>query len=215
MPSLGGCPLLYSDPWLLVVDKPAGLLCQPGLGPALADSLISRLQLEEPGLRLIHRLDRDTSGLLLVARCAESLSTFSTAFAHRRVHKLYVADVCADPPALSGVVDAPLARLQRSPPRYGPHPQGRPSRTRWRSWAWSDGGRRLWLQPLTGRSHQLRAHLAELGCPIQGDPIYGCPGEPCASGRMHLHATALSLRHPFTGERLRCRSDVPFRRSPV
>jgi len=210
MPSIGGCALLHSDPWLLVVEKPAGLLTQPGLGLALADSLISRLQLEEPGLRLIHRLDRDTSGLLLVARSAEALSAFSTAFAQRRVHKLYVADVCADPPAGSGVVDAPLARLQRSPPRYGGHPQGRPSRTRWRCAAGFEGGRRLWLQPLTGRSHQLRAHLAGLGCPIQGDPIYAGAGQLLSRERMHLHATALSLRHPFCGERLRCRSGVPF-----
>ena len=210
MPSIGGCSLLHSDPWLLVVEKPAGMLSQPGLGPALADSLISRLQMEDSNLRLIHRLDRDTSGLLLVARSAEALSAFSTAFAQRLVQKLYVADVCAVPPAGSGVVDAPLARLQRSPPRYGAHPQGRPSRTRWRCWAFSQGGQRLWLQPLTGRSHQLRAHLAGLGCPIQGDPIYACAQSTRPSARMHLHATALSLRHPFSGERLRCRSDVPF-----
>ena len=210
MPSIGGCALLHSDPWLLVVEKPAGLLTQPGLGPALADSLISRLQLEEPGLRLIHRIDRDTSGLLLVARSAEALSAFSTAFAQRCVHKLYAADVWGDPPAGSGLVDAPLARLQRSPPRYGPHPQGRPSRTRWRCAAGLEGGRRLWLQPLTGRSHQLRAHLAALGCPIQGDPIYASADEPRSRDRMHLHATALSLRHPFSGERLRCRSGIPF-----
>ena len=210
MPSIGGCALLHSDPWLLVVEKPAGLLTQPGLGPALADSLISRLQLEEPGLRLIHRLDRDTSGLLLVARSAEALSAFSTAFAQRCVHKLYVADVWGDPPAVSGVVNAPLARLQRSPPRYGPHAQGRPSRTRWRCAAVAAGGQRLWLQPLTGRSHQLRAHLAALGCPIQGDPIYAGAGQLLSRERMHLHATALSLRHPFSGERLRCRSVVPF-----
>ena len=210
MPSIGGCALLYSDPWLLVVEKPAGLLSQPGLGPALADSLISRLQLEESGLSLIHRLDRDTSGLLMVARSAEALSAFSTAFAQRLVQKLYVADVWADPPAASGVVDAPLARLQRSPPLYGFHPQGRPSRTRWRCSLEVNGGRRLWLQPLTGRSHQLRAHLAGLGCPIQGDPIYAGAVQSCASERMHLHATALSLRHPFRVERLRCRSVVPF-----
>lgn len=210
MPSIGGCSLLHSDPWLLVVEKAAGLLSQPGLGPALADSLISRLQLEEPGLRLIHRLDRDTSGLLLVARSPEALSVFSTAFAQRRVHKLYTADVCADPPTRSGVVDVPLARLQRSPPRYGAHPLGRPSRTRWRCWSRADGGRRLWLQPLTGRSHQLRAHLAALGCPIQGDPIYALAHPSTLRERMHLHATAVSLRHPFSGERLRCFSRVPF-----
>lgn len=202
--------LLHQDPWLLVVDKPAGLLSQPGLGPELSDSLITRLQRQEPGLALVHRLDRDTSGVLLLARTPESLRAFSALFAARRVHKLYGADVCAPPPGFGGCIDVPLARLQRHPPRYGAHPDGRACRTRWRLSGGDPSGRRIWLQPLTGRSHQLRAHLASLGCPILGDPIYAADQGRSTTGRMHLHATALSLRHPFTGERLRCRSAMPF-----
>lgn len=203
-------PLLHQDPWLLVLEKPAGLLSQPGLGPALSDSLITRLQRQEPGLTLVHRLDRDTSGVLLLARTPQSLRAFSALFAARRVHKLYVADVCVMPPGLGGCIDLPLARLQRHPPLYGVHPAGRACRTRWRRSTRDASLRRIWLQPLTGRSHQLRAHLAALGCPILGDPIYAATHGPSMTGRMHLHATALSLRHPFTGERLRCRSAVPF-----
>ena len=210
MGALDSLPVLHQDPWLLVVEKPAGLLSQPGLGPALADSLISRLQRQEPGLALVHRLDRDTSGVLLVARTSDSLRAFSALFAARRVHKLYGADVCGSPPGHRGCIDVPLARLQRHPPRYGAHPEGRACRTRWRRSGRDGSSRRLWLQPLTGRSHQLRAHLAALGCPILGDPIYAADQGFSTSGRMHLHATALSLRHPFTGERLRCRSAMPF-----
>lgn len=203
-------PRLYQDPWLLVVEKPAGLLCQPGLGPDLADSLITRLQRQEPTLALVHRLDRDTSGVLLLARTPEALAAFSRLFAERRVQKLYGADLCLPPPGRAGCVEGPLARIQRNPPRYGFHPQGRASCTRWRRVKRSGTPPRLWLQPLTGRSHQLRAHLASLGCPILGDPIYAADHPPAASGRMHLHAAALSLRHPFTGQRLRCRSALPF-----
>ena len=210
MGALDALPVLHQDPWLLVVEKPAGLLSQPGLGPALADSLISRLQRQEPGLALVHRLDRDTSGVLLVARTPDSLRAFSGLFAARRVHKLYGADVCGSPPGHGGCIDVPLARLQRHPPRYGAHPEGRTCRTRWRRSGRDESSRRLWLQPLTGRSHQLRAHLAALGCPILGDPIYAADQGFSTSGRMHLHATALSLRHPFTGERLRFRSAMPF-----
>ena len=210
MGALDSLPVLHQDPWLLVVEKPAGLLSQPGLGPALADSLISRLQRQEPGLALVHRLDRDTSGVLLVARTSDSLRAFSALFAARRVHKLYGADVCGSPPGHGGCIDVPLARLQRHPPRYGAHPEGRACRTRWRRSGRDGSSRRLWLQPLTGRSHQLRAHLAALGCPILGDPIYAADQGFSTSGRMHLHATALSLRHPFTGERLRLRSPMPF-----
>ena len=206
--------VVHQDPWLLVVEKPAGLLTQPGLGPDQADSLITRLNQEDPGLSLVHRLDRDTSGLLLVARSPEVLRVVSGLFASRRVAKLYVADVQGVPPGRGGRVDVPLARLQRCPPRYGFHPAGRPSRTRWRQMKTSPIAntphQRLWLQPLTGRSHQLRAHLAALGTPILGDPIYALDPPAGPSGRMHLHATALSLLHPFTGKRLRCRSAVPF-----
>ena len=103
MPWIAGCRLLHRDPWVLIVEKPCGLLSQPGLGPAQADSLLSRLQHHEPTLALVHRLDRDTSGLLMLARTSDALSAFSRLFASRRVRKLYVADVCG---ALQAAVDA-------------------------------------------------------------------------------------------------------------
>ena len=196
--SAEGLAELLRDDWLVVVDKPAGLLSQPGLGAHQRDSVILRLQANDPDLQLVHRLDRDTSGVLLLARGKEALKRCSALFARRKVRKLYVADVTGVMHG-SGVIDGPLARLHRHPPRYGFHPAGRSARTRWRvQWSQWEASR-LWLIPLTGRSHQLRAHLAGLGHPIVGDPIYSGGG----TSRLQLHAIALAFRHPFTGERCR------------
>ena len=187
------------DPWLIAVDKTAGLLSQPGLGPKQSDSVITRLQQQEQGLRLVHRLDRDTSGVLLLARSADALRRLSALFAERRINKLYQADVEGALPG-RGCIASPLARLSRQPLRSGSHPEGRLALTLWRVRTAGAHSTRLWLRPLTGRSHQLRAHLAERGHPIVGDPIYGDAGRSC---RMHLHAQALSFRHPFTQQRVR------------
>ena len=190
--------ILYGDPWLLVVLKPSGLLSQPGRGDHLQDSLITRLQRLRGEHHLVHRLDRDTSGLVLVARGLDSLRRCSALFAARRVNKLYEAEVEGQLHG-RGRIDSRLARLDRDPPRYGDHPQGRPSTTLWRVRARQEDSTKLWLRPLTGRSHQLRAHLAGIGHPILGDPIYG----EGSMTPLRLHARALGFQHPFTGRRLR------------
>ena len=193
--------VLYQDDWLLVALKPSGLLSQPGRGPDLQDSLITRMCSLEPGLQLVHRLDRDTSGLILLARGQDSLRRLGELFSRRLVSKLYEAEVegCLEG---SGRIQNRLARLQRNPPRYGFHPDGRPALTLWRTRSVLQTSTQLWMRPITGRSHQLRVHLAELGHPILGDPIYGLNSVP----PLRLHARALSLPHPFTGQRLRVRS---------
>ena len=194
------------DRWLLAVDKPAGLLTQPGVGRQQADSLITRLNRDDPALRLVHRLDRDTSGVLLLARGLEALRSCGSLFAHRRVNKLYIADVHGHIDR-GGAINSPLAKVQRQPPRYGFHPAGRPAITLWRVMHPLEGITRVWLRPVTGRSHQLRAHLAGIGHPIIGDPIYGDAVIPCG---MRLHAHALSFRHPFTQKRVRLISAPTF-----
>ena len=199
--------IVHSDPWLLVVLKPSGLLSQPGRGSHLQDSLITRLQRWSDDHHLVHRLDRDTSGLVLVARGLDSLRRCSDLFAARRVNKLYEAEVVGQLQG-RGRIDSCLARLDRDPPRYGDHPKGRPSTTLWRVRARQPNSTQLWLRPLTGRSHQLRAHLAGIGHPIVGDPIYG----ETSTTPMRLHARALGFEHPFTGRRLRVstrQEDVP------
>ena len=205
--------IVHAGDDLLVLDKPAGLLCQPGLGPQLADSLITRLQRYWPQAQLVHRLDRDTSGLILVALDPLVHRGLSAQFAQRQVFKRYVADVHGQPRATEGRIALPLARRQRQPPLYGPDPAGKPCRTDWRLLAGSGqqtaSHSRLELWPLTGRSHQLRVHLSAIGHPILGDPLYG-PGAQSAARRLHLHATDLRCVHPRSGAVLVFASPCPF-----
>ncbi|AKN60161.1 pseudouridylate synthase [Synechococcus sp. WH 8020] len=208
--SLAGLWVHVWHPHFLVVEKPSGLLSQPGLGDSQSDSLITRLQGVRPELRLVHRLDRDTSGLLLLARDQESLKILGGLFADRKVHKLYAADVHGHPKSCSGAVRFPLARVSTNPPRYGPHRDGRSCLTLWRCAQLGDDRSRLWLAPRTGRSHQLRAHLAAIGLPVIGDPIYATPGLSASLDRLHLHALGLSFSDPFSGERIRVRSPLPW-----
>ncbi|MFM8525433.1 MAG: RluA family pseudouridine synthase [Cyanobacteriota bacterium] len=190
----------HLDPWLLVVDKPSGLLCQPGRGPALHDSLLVRLQRRWPEVRLVHRLDRDTSGLLLLARDPESHRQLSGAFAERQVEKHYLARVLGTPTAAAGSIDRPLLKRCHRPPLYGVDDGGRASLTHWQRLEAHRYGCDLRLRPITGRSHQLRVHLLSIGHPILGDPLYGQPLAARLCRRLCLHASGLGFRHPWTGD---------------
>ena len=210
--------LLYRDPYLAAFHKPSGLLSQPGLGPDLADSLITRVQRRWPQLRLVHRLDQGTSGLLLLAFTPEIHRQLSALFAERRVRKVYGALVEGHPPARSGCITSPLARLSTRPPRYGTVPEeqgGKPALTHWRvlERRWDGQGQpvaRLLLGPRTGRSHQLRVHLAQIGHPIVGDGLYGAAPPDAGPARLGLHAWGLRFCHPATGRMLRLRCQPPW-----
>ncbi len=208
--SLAGIQVRHWHPNFLIVEKPSGLLSQPGLGPINRDSLITRLQVVQPELKLVHRLDRDTSGLLMLARDQRSLKQLSGLFADRMVHKLYAADVHGHPRTISGAVRLRLARLSAHPPRYGPNPDGRACLTLWRCAQIGCDRSRLWLVPKTGRSHQLRAHLAVIGLPVIGDKIYAPPELGSTQERLHLHALGLSFADPFSSQRIRVRSSLPW-----
>ena len=209
--------IVHAGADLLVLDKPAGLLCQPGLGPQLADSLITRVQRHWPQAQLVHRLDRDTSGLILVALDPVVHRGLSVQFADRQVHKRYLAVVHGRPQAMQGRIELALARRQRQPPLYGPDPAGKPCRTDWRLLGPVSDlpplHSRLELWPLTGRSHQLRVHLSVIGHPILGDPLYGpddaAAGAPAAR-RLHLHSSDLRCVHPCSGAELVFASPCPF-----
>ena len=201
--------LHHVDHRLLVAEKPSGLLCQPGLGPELADSLITRLQQAWPTARLVHRLDRDTSGLLLVALDPDMHRALSRLFAERAIHKIYIADVAGVPDSNEGTITLAIAKRSHRPPLYGPDPMGKPCRTNWQLLKACGTWSRLELNPATGRSHQLRVHLAAIGHPILGDPLYGEP-ETMMADRLRLHASQLSFLHPFTGKPLSFDSACPF-----
>lgn len=201
--------VLHADDQLVVLDKPAGMLSVPGRGADKQDCAAARAQQRYADALIVHRLDMATSGLLLMARGAAMQRQLSIAFARREVEKRYVAVVHGRMPADCGEIDLPLAADWPQRPRQKVDPvHGKPSLTRYRCLAHdaAAGTSRLLLEPVTGRSHQLRVHLAALGHAIAGDTLYGGVAAP----RLMLHASELSLRHPATGEVLQLRSAPPF-----
>lgn len=201
---------MHVDAAMLVYDKPTGLLSVPGLGPDKADCLLSRVQRLHPEARVVHRLDRDTSGLILFARSPAAQRALSRQFERRAVGKRYRALVAGRPEEAVGVIDLPLRKdMQRKYRHRVDHAHGKPARTRWRLLGEQGSATRLELIPETGRSHQLRVHCAAMGWPILGDPLYGSPDAPPAD-RLMLHAAELRLNHPDTGRPLHLRSDPPF-----
>lgn len=205
--------ILHHDRHLVVVDKPAGLLSVPGIGPEKADCLVARLQAEAPGARIVHRLDFDTSGVIVLALDADTHRELSRQFHDREVRKRYVAIVAGQVAGDSGEIDLPLRKEALGSARQIVHAtEGKPSVTRWKVVERLDDPprTRLSLEPLTGRSHQLRVHCLALGHPILGDPLYGTPQSQSAAPRLLLHAEWLEFTHPATGERLGIGSPAPF-----
>jgi len=199
---------LHADDALLVINKPSGLLSVPGRGPDKQDCLSSRVQAQYPDALVVHRLDMDTSGLLVMARGIEMQRRLSMAFAARQVTKRYIAVVAGHlaPPGTPdgwGFIDLPLIVDWPNRPKSIVDPgMGKPSQTRWRVLEHQSGTTRVELDPLTGRSHQLRVHLQALGHPILGDSLYASSEIRAQSRRLLLHAVSLGLNHPATGETL-------------
>jgi RluA family pseudouridine synthase len=188
--------LLYRDALMLIIDKPAGLAVHPGPkgGPSLED-LLDGLRFGLPSRpELAHRLDRDTSGCLALGRHHQALRRLGRLFAAGRVDKTYWAVVEGAPPAEQGRIDLALGRRNKARGWWMKvDPDGLPSITDYR--VLGRAGRRAWLElrPLTGRTHQLRVHLAALGCPVLGDPIYGTARGARSAPPLHLHARALAV----------------------
>ncbi len=198
---------LHVDDALIVAEKPAGLLSVPGRGEDKQDCLSARIQRHYPDALIVHRLDMDTSGILCFARTAEAQRRLNRSFEERRVGKRYFARVMGRLEG-EGEIDLPLVVDWENRPRSKvDHEHGKPSRTRWRAAGYDAASdtSRVELAPVTGRSHQLRVHMASLGHPIVGDPLYGQPAE-----RMCLHAMALSLFHPADGQPVEFFSPPPF-----
>ncbi len=200
--------LVHQDPHLLVVDKPAGLLAVPGRGPDKQDCLLHRLQALYPEVLVVHRLDQATSGLMVLARNPAVQRQLSALFRDRQVHKQYQATVHGRLQPTHGTVSLPLAADWPQRPRQKVDTvAGKPSETHWTVLAYDPGSHTssVALEPVTGRTHQLRVHMLALGHPIVGDTLYGLPdGAP----RMQLHALALAFVHPVTGEALAVHNPV-------
>jgi len=203
--------ILHDDHELLVVNKPHGLLSVPGRGPHLADCLLSRVQAVFPTALLIHRLDRDTSGVMVFALTPHAQRHIGLQFEKRQTKKIYVARVAGHVSAPSGQIDLPLIVDWPNRPRQKVcHETGKSAVTDWKRLKTDEHETRMRLMPKTGRSHQLRVHMLALGHPILGDPFYAEGTNLTDYPRLMLHAQELRLRHPDGGKGMAFKSPAPF-----
>ncbi|MEM0955378.1 MAG: pseudouridine synthase [Pseudomonadota bacterium] len=192
--------IVYEDELLLFVHKPHLLLSVPGRHPLNKDCMITRIQQTHPSATVVHRLDLDTSGLMVVPLTKPAHSHISRQFQERAVSKAYEAIVFGDMPVDSGEIDLPIATdWPNRPLQKICYERGKQALTRYRVLERKHGNTRLLLEPTTGRSHQLRIHLASIGYPILGCDLYAHPEALAASDRLLLHATRLGLQHPGSG----------------
>jgi len=209
-----GLDIVYEDDRLIVCNKPNGLLTVPGKDPSLSDCLEARVQARYPdraATKVVHRLDKDTSGLILLAFDKPALARLGSQFEHRRVEKYYVARVWGAIEGESGLVDLPLATDWENKPRQRvDYESGRAAQTRWEVLAREPQATRLKLMPLTGRTHQLRVHMLAIGHPILGDSFYAEGEALMAADRLQLHAEMLRFAHPDDGRTMYLVSPAPF-----
>lgn len=202
--------IVYQDHELLLVDKPDGLLSVPGKGEHLADCLLARVQAAFPTALLVHRLDRDTSGIMVFALTPKAQRHLGLQFERRHMKKVYVARVWGHVAEQTGTVDLPLiVDWPNRPLQHVNHETGKPALTDWRVVKHEGETTRMRLYPHTGRSHQLRVHMKEIGHPILGDPFYAT-GAARDFPRMMLHAESLKLRHPDGGQSMSFSAKCPF-----
>jgi 23S rRNA pseudouridine1911/1915/1917 synthase len=215
--------IVYEDDDLLIVDKPAGLVVHPSAGHHDGDTLVNALLARAGGAEyggiagvarpgIVHRLDRDTSGLLMVAKHDAAQRSLMAQLKARRVRKTYLALVAGNVAAAVGRIEAPIGRDPKHRTRMAVVPDGRPSTTGYRVRERFDGWTLLELDLVTGRTHQIRVHLDGIGHPIAGDPVYGTGTSrrgPAGLGRLFLHAWRLELAAPGDGHLIRATAPLP------
>ncbi len=214
--------IVYADDDLIVINKTAEMVIHPAVGHdqgTLVNALLARFpdlaglaQTDaDAALRpgIVHRLDQDTSGLIVVARTATALRRLQAQFKARTVEKIYLALVFDEPDAPEGIVDVPLGRDPRNRQKFAPRADGKPARTHYRVKSRFDGYSLLEIGLETGRTHQIRVHLAWLKCPVVGDTVYGRRKNPLGLRRQFLHAWRLAFVHPSTGEPVEFEAPLP------
>ncbi|HEY4199320.1 MAG TPA: pseudouridine synthase [Devosiaceae bacterium] len=203
--------VIYQDDDILVLDKPSGLLSVPGKDPALADCLERRAREAFPEARTIHRLDKDTSGVVVMGLNRVAHSNISMQFEKRQTEKFYEARVWGRMEADSGHIDLPLATdWERRPRQRVDFERGRPAQTDWEVLEREPHATRVKLMPVTGRTHQLRVHMLSLGHPILGDAFYSEGAAFAMADRLQLHAEMLAFAHPADGRKLQFVIPCPF-----
>lgn len=209
-PPMDPLVIVHADDQIIVVDKPSGLLSVPGKTAGRRDCVELRLRAMHPETLLVHRLDCDTSGVMIFARSKAAQGFLGQEFEKRRSEKTYIARLWGRLTPEQGRVDLPLCTDWPNRPRqHVDHENGRAAQTDWQVLGYEGAQTRVRLHPLTGRSHQLRVHMLALGHPILGDPIYAT-GAALDFPRLMLHAASLSLHHPATKERVTFLAVCPF-----
>ena len=204
--------IIHQDEGFLVLSKPAGLLSVEGKAAEHKDCLESRAKTAHPMAKLVHRLDMDTSGLILVSLDRASHRHLGLQFERRKVSKSYIARVSGHPDQDEGRIDLPLiCDWPNRPKQMVSHEIGKQAITDWQVLEREEGGySRMLLSPLTGRAHQLRVHMFELGHPILGDRLYGNRDSFKATPRLQLHAQSLTIHHPADGRLVSFSDPAPF-----
>lgn len=203
--------IVHEEADFVIVDKPSGLLSVPGKDPALSDSLHRRAEDHWQSASMIHRLDKDTSGVMVLALNKRAHATIAMQFEKRTAEKSYVARLWGELAEDEGLVDLPIATDWENKPRQRiDHERGRAARTRWLVLGRENGITRVRLFPLTGRTHQLRLHMMTLGHPVLGDAFYSTGEALAAADRLQLHAETLAFDHPQSRERVEFRIPAPF-----
>lgn len=203
--------ILYQDQAVVVFNKPSGLLTVPGKAPEHKDSLESRARLVWPGIRVVHRLDMATSGVVVMALTPDSQRELNRQFQQRETQKHYIATVAGVVAADFGSINLPLiCDWPNRPKQKVCYQHGKASLTHYQVLQRTHCSSRLKLMPVTGRSHQLRVHMQWLGHPILGDKFYATAGAFAAAERLLLHAEKLEFHHPDTAERILCFAPCPF-----
>ena len=207
--------IIYEDDWIIVVDKPAGMVVHPGAGNksgTLVNALMYHCK-ELPdagnGIRpgIVHRLDKDTSGIVVVAKNDKALRSLSRQFQKRAVKKRYMALVSGKVEFDNGVIEVPIARHAVNRQKMDvSHETGKPARTIYHVKKRYDGFTALWVELETGRTHQIRVHMKHIGHPILGDRTYG---KENGIGRQALHAEMIAFTHPYTGKHMEFHSPIP------
>lgn len=209
-PPLDPLQILHEDAQILVLNKPSGLLSVPGKGAHLADCLLSRVQAAFADALLVHRLDRDTSGVMIFALTPHAQRHLGLQFEKRMTRKTYVARVAGHLQPKTGTVDLPLiVDWPNRPLQKVCHETGKPAQTDWRVLRYGDDETRVRLMPKTGRSHQLRVHMLALGHVILGDPLYATRAA-LDHPRLMLHSEELRLKHPEGGQSVKFRAPPEF-----
>lgn len=205
--------LVHIDQHMIAINKQVGLLSVPGIGPDKQDCLASRVNEMFPAARIVHRLDRDTSGVIVMALDPDTHRELSRQFQDRETKKKYIAVVAGLVDEDSGEINLPIRKdvnPANKPRQIVDHDQGRPSITRYKVLDRLEDRTRLELQPITGRSHQLRLHLKEIGHPILGDDLYAPKDVLEMSDRLLLHAEYLMVTDPYTAAPVELYAECPF-----